>query len=257
MSLHKKDRDPGCDEQGRGLHNEPWSNVCAKPPCVTASTHAVLQKFNDLAHQQASALETALVNGLLPRPATDASTRLLIRDGLRTRYRKITDPDRLLQTITNRIGADAGHDAELLSSSFGADFLEGAGLNPDQVHGLRAQATEVFLKRTDGSRQQQANRHGLTVFRASNIAGAIAGYRTAGTLRLGSVGRMTDFLMRDHEDARFLRLLKAWHQAVTASGVMHEVMAWRFFRSNRDPLQRKRHQARRRAAPREKARRYA
>jgi hypothetical protein len=69
-------------------------------------------------------------------------------------------------------------------SSYGADFLEGAGLNPDQVHGLRVQATDAYLKRTDGSRQQQAARNALAVYRAANIPGVIAAHREAGRLHL-------------------------------------------------------------------------
>jgi hypothetical protein len=148
--------------------------------------NAVLQKFNALGQEHVGKLEGALVANLLPRPATDAAQRLLTRDGLRTRYARHTDPEKLLSTLQRRIGEDAGHDSELLST-YGADVLEGAGLTPDQVDGLKAHAIEVYLKRNDGSATQRAARNALTVFRASNLAGAVAGFHMAGRLRLDSV----------------------------------------------------------------------
>lgn len=144
---------------------------------------ALMTSYGDRANKKAADLENVIVNTLLPAPSKDPATRLLIQNSLTTRYRHITAPDVLLQRITQRLGADQGHDAELLSS-YGADFLEGAGLNPDQVHGLRAQATETYLKRTDGSRTQIAARNALAVYRAANIPGVIAAHRESGRLHL-------------------------------------------------------------------------
>jgi hypothetical protein len=144
---------------------------------------ALMSSYSDRANKKAADLENAIVNTLLPAPSKDPATRLLIQNSLTTRYRHITAPDLLLQRITQRLGADQGHDAELMST-YGSDFLEGAGLNPDQVHGLRVQATDAYLKRTDGTRQQQAARNALAVYRAANIPGAIAAHREAGRLHL-------------------------------------------------------------------------
>lgn len=147
--------------------------------------HAVIDKWNGLSQGLVKTLEAQLEAGSLPQPSKDAAERGLTWRGLEFRYGRSSDPDKLVATAMRSIGADPAQDAELFSSSLGADFLKGpGGLNEDQVAGLRQAAVDHYVSRQDGSRTAQAYRRGLTVFRASKISGAVSGFRAAAGMRL-------------------------------------------------------------------------
>jgi hypothetical protein len=146
----------------------------------TATT--MMKKLNDGAHAAHDQLESVLTSALLPGPHKDPAQRLLIRDGLRTRYAHL-DGERLVGALVKRFGENQDHDGELLSS-FGADFLAGAGVTEDEVGALRAQATAHYIGRADGSKQQQAARKALGTMRELNVKGHLAAYAQAGRLHL-------------------------------------------------------------------------
>ena len=150
-----------------------------------ATVKTMLHKYREGANQAHGQLEAALTRALLPGPSSDPAQRLLHRDSIRTRFGHL-DGEHLVAAITRRLGEDATTDGELLSS-FGADLLASRDVNPDQAQAIRVQATEAYLKRGDGSRQQAAARKALTTMRELNTVGHLAAFAQAAQLHLSKL----------------------------------------------------------------------
>jgi hypothetical protein len=147
-----------------------------------AAAHTMLTKLNDGAHAAHGQLEQALTKALLPAAHRDPAQRLLNIQRVQARYGHLSG-EGLVAAITKRIGADAIHDSELLSET-GADLFAGKDVNEDQVNAIRLLATDHYIKRTDGSRQQIAARRAMTTMRELNIKGQLAAYHQAARLHL-------------------------------------------------------------------------
>ena len=147
----------------------------------TAAT-VMLRKLNDAAHAEHGNLAEALATAILPAPDRDPAQRGVNLKRIELRYGHLSG-EHLVDAVRKRLGQDPVHDGELLSPA-GSDFFAGRDVNEDQVTGLRAAATEAYLKTNTGTKQQTAARAGLTALRALNVKGHIAAYQQAAVMHL-------------------------------------------------------------------------
>jgi hypothetical protein len=147
-------------------------------------TRAVLEKLHAGAQSNAVKLEGLLEDGLFPRPHRDVGQRGLTQSGIQARYRRF-EGEQLVNEVLRNIGTNQSHDSELLSESFGRDFLQGAGATDDHLKAIRARAVESYMTRKDGTERQIASRRALVAYRAAKVPGAVTAHFQAARMHLG------------------------------------------------------------------------
>lgn len=149
---------------------------------IRETAEQMLRKGHQGAQSKVAVIESALQDACLPTPPVDASSRLLARDELRTRFSGLRGTD-LSAAVIRNLGRDSRTDGEMLSS-FGEAMFAGAGA-ADHFKSVRAAAIETYSKPMPGMSQRQvAAVRAYGVFKAANLSGVAAAHHAAGTMRL-------------------------------------------------------------------------
>ena len=153
---------------------------------VREAAKITLKAHHDAAVAHANRYEQELINGMLPKRASDLNQRLLVQGEIGNILGDASGQD-LVQKVAALLGQSAERDSELLGS-FGESLFKGR-VKPvkgvDDPHKtLRTAAVEKYLARQDGSDKQQATRKALQVYRASNALGSITAFHRAAHMYL-------------------------------------------------------------------------
>lgn len=135
----------------------------------------VLRKTPAAAHQAIPRLRSMLEDGLLPKPAKDPTSRLLVRQELQSALG--AQQGTSLEKVRKVIGQNASWDGELLS-----DF--GGAMLGEDLKTVRAVAVGKWMSRTDGSEKQVSARRVLAAWDQANLPGAVAAYSAAARAHL-------------------------------------------------------------------------
>lgn len=139
----------------------------------------MIPKLNGAAHATIARIQAGLEEGLLPKPAKDSTTRLLVRQELQAAM--AAHPGTTLDQVRNVIGQNALWDGELVSSDYGRAILG------KDLPAIRADAIAKWTSRADGTERMQSSRKALQVLRKTNPAGAVAAMEAAARMHLSRV----------------------------------------------------------------------